>query len=82
MALHSHHYHHTLDQSIEAEELCYLSRPKKVLAKKNVSRDRLFCNKLTLFWYNMVKYCVNKGLLFHYSLLSPCIVMCKTYLVQ
>jgi hypothetical protein len=55
---------------------------KKVLTKLNVSIDTLFCNNLTLFWYDMVKFCVHKKLLFHYYLLSPCIVMCKTYLVQ
>ena len=30
----------------------------------------------------MVKSCVHKNLLFHYYLLSLCIVMCETYLVQ
>jgi hypothetical protein len=30
----------------------------------------------------MVKYCENKSLMFHYSLLSPCIVMCETHLAQ
>ncbi len=30
----------------------------------------------------MVKCCVYKNLLFHYYLLSPCIVICETYLVQ
>jgi hypothetical protein len=30
----------------------------------------------------MVKFCVRKNLLFHYCLLSPCIVMCKIYLVS
>ena len=30
----------------------------------------------------MVKICVNKILLFHYYLLSPCIVMCENYLVS
>ncbi len=30
----------------------------------------------------MVKFCVHKNLLFHYNLLSPCIAMCETYLVQ
>jgi hypothetical protein len=27
----------------------------------------------------MVNFCVRKTLLFHYCLLSPCLVMCKTY---
>jgi hypothetical protein len=27
-------------------------------------------------------FCVHKNLLFHYCLLSPCIVMCKIYLVS
>jgi hypothetical protein len=44
--------------------------------------NTLFYNKQTLFWYDMLKYCVNKNLLFHYYLHSPCIVMCETYLVQ
>ncbi len=44
--------------------------------------ETLFCNKLTLFWYDMVKFCVHKNLQFHYYLLSPHIVMCETYLVQ
>jgi hypothetical protein len=30
----------------------------------------------------MVNFCVHKNLLFHYRLLSPCIVMCKFYLVS
>ncbi len=30
----------------------------------------------------MVNFCVHKNLLFHYCLLSPCIVMCKIYLVS
>ena len=30
----------------------------------------------------MVHFCVHKNLLFHYRLLSPCIVMCKIYLVS
>jgi hypothetical protein len=30
----------------------------------------------------MVNFCVRKNLLFHYCLLSPCIVMCKIYLVS
>ncbi len=30
----------------------------------------------------MVNFCVHKNLLFHYRLLSPCIVMCKIYLVS
>jgi hypothetical protein len=30
----------------------------------------------------MVNCCVHKNLLFHYCLLSPCIVMCKIYLVS
>ena len=30
----------------------------------------------------MVNFCVHKNLLFHYHLLSPCIVMCKIYLVS
>ncbi len=30
----------------------------------------------------MVNFCVHKILLFHYCLLSPCIVMCKIYLVS
>ncbi len=30
----------------------------------------------------MVNFCVNKNLLFHYYLLSACIVMCKIYLVS
>jgi hypothetical protein len=30
----------------------------------------------------MENFCVHKILLFHYYLLSPCIVMCETYLVQ
>ncbi len=29
----------------------------------------------------MVNVCVRKNLLLHYCLLSPCIVMCKIYLV-
>jgi hypothetical protein len=29
----------------------------------------------------MVNFCVHKNLLFHYYLLSVCIVMCETYLV-
>jgi hypothetical protein len=42
----------------------------------------LFCIKYTICWYNMVNLCVHKNLLFHYCLLSPCIVMCKIYLVS
>ncbi len=34
------------------------------------------------FWYDMVKHCVNTSLLFHHHLLSPCIIMCKSNLVQ
>ncbi len=30
----------------------------------------------------MVIFCVHKNLLFHYCFLSPCIVMCKIYLVS
>jgi hypothetical protein len=30
----------------------------------------------------MVNFCVHKNLLFHYCVLSPCIVMCKFYLVS
>jgi hypothetical protein len=30
----------------------------------------------------MVNFCVHNNLLFHYYLLSPCIVMCKIYLVS
>jgi hypothetical protein len=30
----------------------------------------------------MVKICVHKNLLFHYHLLSPCIVMCEIYLMS
>ncbi len=30
----------------------------------------------------MVHFCVNKNLLFYYCLLSPCIVMCKIYLIS
>ncbi len=30
----------------------------------------------------MVNFCVHKNLLFHYRLLSPCIVMCKIHLVS
>ncbi len=30
----------------------------------------------------MVNFCVHKNLLFYYYLLSPCIVMCKIYLVS
>ncbi len=30
----------------------------------------------------MVIFCVHKNLLFHYRLLSPCIVMCNIYLVS
>jgi hypothetical protein len=30
----------------------------------------------------MVIFCVHENLLCHYYLLSPCIVMCDTYLVQ
>ncbi len=30
----------------------------------------------------MVNFSVHKNLLFHYCLLSPCIVMCKIYLVS
>ncbi len=30
----------------------------------------------------MVNFCVHKKLLFYYCLLSPCIVMCKIYLVS
>jgi hypothetical protein len=30
----------------------------------------------------MVKFWVHKNLLFHYHLLSPCIVMCEIYLVS
>ncbi len=30
----------------------------------------------------MVNFCVHKNLLFPYCLLSPCIVMCKIYLVS
>jgi hypothetical protein len=30
----------------------------------------------------MVIFCVHKNLPFHYSSLSPCIVMCKIYLVS
>ena len=30
----------------------------------------------------MVNFYVHKNLLFHYCLLSPCIVMCKIYLVS
>ncbi len=30
----------------------------------------------------MVNFCVHKFLLFHYCSLSPCIVMCKIYLVS
>ncbi len=30
----------------------------------------------------MVIFCVHKNLLFHYCLLSPCIAMCKFYLVS
>ncbi len=30
----------------------------------------------------MVNFCAHNNLLFHYRLLSPCIVMCKIYLVS
>ncbi len=30
----------------------------------------------------MIKFCVHKKFLFHYYLLSPCIVMCEIYLVS
>ncbi len=30
----------------------------------------------------MVNFCVHRNLLFHYCLLSPCIVMSKSYLVS
>jgi hypothetical protein len=30
----------------------------------------------------MVNFCVHKNLLFQYHLLSPCIVMCKIYLIS
>jgi hypothetical protein len=30
----------------------------------------------------MVNFCVRKTLLFHYCLLSPCLVTCKTYPVS
>jgi hypothetical protein len=30
----------------------------------------------------MVNFCIHKNLLFCYYLLSPCIVMCETYLMQ
>jgi hypothetical protein len=30
----------------------------------------------------MVNFCLHKILLFHYHLLSPCIVMCETYHVS
>jgi hypothetical protein len=30
----------------------------------------------------MVNFCVHKKLLFHYYLLSPCIIICEAYLVQ
>jgi hypothetical protein len=30
----------------------------------------------------MVNFCVHKNILFHYCLLSPCIVICKIYLVS
>jgi hypothetical protein len=30
----------------------------------------------------MVNFCLNKNLLFHYCLISPCIVMCKIYLIS
>jgi hypothetical protein len=30
----------------------------------------------------MVHFCVHKNLLFHYHLLSQCIVMCEIYLVS
>jgi hypothetical protein len=29
-----------------------------------------------------MNFCVHENLLFHYRLLSPCIVMCKIYLVS
>ncbi len=29
----------------------------------------------------MVNFCVHKNVLFYYCLLSPCIVMCKIYVV-
>jgi hypothetical protein len=30
----------------------------------------------------MVNFCVHKNLLFYYCSLSPCIIMCKIYLVS
>ncbi len=35
--------------------------------------DTLFCNNQTLFWYDMVNFCVHKNLLFHDYLLSQCV---------
>jgi hypothetical protein len=59
-----------------------LSRPNISTSKINCFNRYIICIKYTIYWYDLVNFCVHKSLLFHYCLLSPCIVMCKIYLVS
>jgi hypothetical protein len=67
------------DSTCQTYQVSLLSRPN---ISTGVSIDTYFCIKYTIYWYNMVNFCVHKNLLFHYGLLSLCIVMCKIYLVS
>jgi hypothetical protein len=59
-----------------------LSRPKLSTGEINCFYRYIILSQNNFFWYNMVKVCVRKDLLFYYCVLSLCIVTCKVHHVS